>query len=143
VEGRKALRALVPMFSLAAGALTVAAVAMGRPTPKCGALDNLYTASLAQLHACNLIEVPLSSVTALLGGGKSYNYNQPDGQVYSVLQTPVGFNPVTASRAEDAAYGVPPAPRLDTPGYARWLQIVSAPSAPAPERAYIVERERS
>ena len=106
--------------------------------PRCGHISNLYTASLAQLHACGLTEIPLSSVTALPGGGKSYNYRQPDGQIASVIQAPKGFNSSTASRAEDRAYGVPPAPPRHSAGYVRWKQLVGGHDATVTEHAYLV-----
>ncbi len=106
--------------------------------PHCGHISNLYAASLAQLHACGLTEIPLSSVTALPGGGKSYHYRQPDGQIASVIQAPRGFNGLTASRAEDRAYGVPSAPPRHSAGYVRWKQLVGGHYAAVTEHAYLV-----
>jgi hypothetical protein len=109
--------------------------------PQCGHISNLYTASLAQLHACGLTEIPLSGVTAFPGGGKSYHYRQPDGQIASVIQAPEGFNGFTASRAEDRAYGVPPAPPRHSAGYLRWKQLVGGHYAAVTEHAYLVTGE--
>jgi hypothetical protein len=109
--------------------------------PHCGHISNLYTASLAQLHSCGLTEIPLSSVTALPGGGKSYNYRQPDGQINSVIQAPKGFNAFTASRAEDRAYGVPPAPPRHSAGYVRWKQLVGGHYAAVTKHAYLIMGE--
>lgn len=72
------------------------------------------------------------------GGGTSYNYALSDGQTYSMVQPPAGFNPSTASAAEDAAYGVPPAPSPQSAGYANWQTLADGNYAPVPERSYLV-----
>jgi hypothetical protein len=149
VGSRRVLSRAALMFLVLAAsgfALTTSAVALAKAelgnTPRCSLIPNLYKISLTGLLRCRLTEVPLSSVTALPGGGKSYNYRQPDGQVYSDIQVPEDFNPATASRAENAAYGIPPAPPRNTAGYKRWLQIESAPNATVPEHAYMIEGQQ-
>lgn len=104
----------------------------------CRHIADLYAASDAQLAKCNLRKVPLTSTTPLPGGGLSYNYKLPDGQVYSVVQAPVGFNALHASRAEAAAYGIPPRPPRTSPGYATWKRVASAPFARVTPHPYLV-----
>ena len=154
---RRRRRSLLALVLLATAAVLVAtldagghhssanpginAAARSSRLPRCGHISNLYSASLAQLHACGLTEIPLSSVTALPGGGKSYNYRQPDGQIASVIQAPKGFNGFMASRAEDRAYGVPPSPPRHSAGYVRWKQLVGGHHAAVTEHAYLVTGE--
>jgi hypothetical protein len=78
------------------------------------------SATDAELHACGVTKVPLSGTQSLPGGGTAYQYELPDGQVVSFPQTPANFNAVTASSAEDAAYGVPPAPAIVDTSYNSW-----------------------
>jgi hypothetical protein len=106
--------------------------------PRCGGIINSSTASLSHLHACGFTEIRLSSVTNLPGGGRSYNYRQPDGQVASIIQVPRRFNGTTVPRAEALAYGVPPAPPLNSVGYARWKRAFGGHYAVVRGPAYLV-----
>jgi hypothetical protein len=72
------------------------------------------------------------------GGGASYNYALSDGQTYSVVKPPAGFNPLTASADEDAAYGVPPAPSPQSASYANWQALADGDYASVPERPYLI-----
>lgn len=51
-----------------------------------------------------------ASVSVLPGGGQSSTYRLKDGQVLTVPTPPDGFNPLTASSSELAAYDFPPEP---------------------------------
>lgn len=130
--------------ALSTGAVATGAVAQigtsaaAQPTQACSQLPGVYAASNAQLQACGLSEAPLSSTTPMPGGGESYNYALPDGQTYSVIQAPAGFNPTTASPAVDAAYGVPPAPSPLSAGYAAWQTLADGTYAPVQEHPYLV-----
>lgn len=124
------------------GALTVGGVGVSgtltTQSASCSPIADIYAAPPTALQACGLSELPLSSVTALPGGGKAYNYTLSDGQTYSLVQPPAGFNPRTASAHEDAAYGVPPAPSPKSPGYANWQMLADGHYATVPQRPYLV-----
>jgi hypothetical protein len=104
----------------------------------CARITGQDAASTAQLARCGLHKVPLSSTTALPHGGISYNYKLADGQIYSVREAPVGFNALTASAAEDAAYGIPPRPPKSSPGYATWKKLASSPVARVTPRPFLI-----
>jgi hypothetical protein len=104
----------------------------------CSDVTNLYAASGAQLAACGYSYAPLTSTTSLPDGGTSYNYALPGGQTTSILQPPAGFNPATASAAEDEAYGIPPAPSPQSAGYADWKALADGTTAPVNPRASLV-----
>lgn len=127
-----------PLAVLAVLGSGIGTSAAAQPTQSCNGIADPYAASGAQLQACGFTQVPQSGTTALPGGGVSYNYTLPDGQTYSIDQTPPAFNPLTASAAEDSAYGLPPAPPMSSPGYASWLTMANSPWAPATPRPYLV-----
>ena len=128
---------LVLVVSLAAGSVGLTRAATSQ-SPSCAPIMDIYATSQAQLHACSLTEIPLTSISALPGGGSAYNYTLSDGQTYSMVQPPVGFNPQTASAGEDAAYGVPPAPSPQSAGYADWQKLADGHYAVVPQRPYLV-----
>jgi hypothetical protein len=103
------------------------ASAASPPPQACNDISNINAVSGAQLQLCNLTQVPLANTTSLPGGGVAYNYTLPDGQVYSINRPPSGFSALTASAAEDSAYGIPPAPAPSAPGYADWQKLASSP----------------
>jgi len=133
-----------------AGILAVAVGAFAQVAPSgaahskqaCTRLRNLYTASKLQLEACGLTEAPLSSTSRLTGGGRAYSYKLPNGQTTSVIQPPAGFNPRSASAAEDKAYGVPPEPSHGSPGYATWRALTDGNYARVHARPYLVVGDR-
>jgi hypothetical protein len=128
---------------VAVGALSEVGIsAADQGTASYTGVSDLYAVSDAQLQACGLTEVPLSSTTPLPGGGESYHYTMSDGQTYSVIRPPAGFEPRTASASEDAAYGVPPAPSPLSPGYASWLTLTDGDYAPFTMHPYIVVTDR-
>jgi hypothetical protein len=136
---RLKLGSALSMAALAVcGAIQVGTSAADQSTQSCAQLTDVYAASGAQLQACGLAYAPLSSTTTMPGGGLSYNYALPDGQTYSVIQPPSGFEPKTASAAEDAAYGVPPAPSPQSAGYANWQTLADGNYAPVQERPSLV-----
>ncbi len=108
------------------------------PSPSCSPPSNQYSASASQLQACGYSEAPFSGTTSLAGGGTSYNYTLPDGQTFSMLQPPAGFNPATASAAEDNAYGVPPDPGPLSPGYGQWQSLTDGIYGAVPQHSYLV-----
>jgi hypothetical protein len=127
------------VFATAMGASSMSLVApTTSPSPSCAPVADIYAASATALQACGLAQVPLSSVSSLPGGGSAYNYVLPDGQTYSMVQPPAGFNPQSASAQEDAAYGVPPAPSPQSAGYAAWQLLTNGDYAPVPQRPYLV-----
>lgn len=133
---------LMPLLALPAAAVTLLVVGIGagaadQAAQSCN-IPDLYAASDAQLQACGLKKVPLSGTAALPGGGVAYNYTLPDGQVYTMNEPPSGFDPVTASASEDAAYGLPPAPPLSSPGYAAWRTMADGSWASPGAKPYIV-----
>ena len=76
---------------------------------------NEMTASDSALQACGLTRVPLSGTQSLPGGGTLYQYALPNGEVVSYPATPPGFNALTATPQEDAAYEIePPPPAVST-----------------------------
>lgn len=109
---------ILPVVMLAAFCSAVGRSVAAQAVGSCGQSD-LYQKSHAQLQACGLTTVPLISHTLLPGGGVSYNYTLPDGQTYSIDQPPAAFDPSRASQADDAAYGLPPAPPSSSPGTRR------------------------
>jgi hypothetical protein len=135
IKSRVVLSIAVLVAPLLAGSMVESSAAAQE---SCDFSSDLYAASNAQLQACGLTEVPLSGTTALPGGGLSYNYTLPDGQTYSMDASPSGFDPSTASAAEDAAYGVPPAPPTWSPGYKTGQAVANGSWAPAAKEPYLV-----
>lgn len=116
-----------------------AGTSVAAQTPQiCPSIPDLYTASTGALQACGLTRIPQSSTTALAGGGVKYNYQLADGQTYSTLAPPSGFNASTVSTATAQQYGLPAAPPTSSPGYALWQQMASAPWVPATDTPYLV-----
>jgi hypothetical protein len=114
-------------------------VATAQPLQSCSQLaGNLYGAADADLQACGFTEIRLAGTTAMPGGGLSYDYSLPDGQTYSEIQTPSGFDPSTASVSEDAAYGMDPAPPVLSPAYARWKALADGTWAPPNHHPYLI-----
>lgn len=134
---RLKLARVLPVVAAVIGVTQVGSNAAAS-TSACAPLTDFYAATPAQLQSCDLGEVPLSSTTTLPGGGTSYNYTLSDGQTYSVVQPPTGFDPSTASAAENAAYGVPPEPSALSPGYATWKTLADGNYAPVQKRSYLV-----
>ena len=59
--------------------------------------------------------------TSLPGGGTLYTFDVAAGLVVSFPATPPGFNGLTATPAEQAAYGIPPAPpSSEAAAYSAW-----------------------
>lgn len=82
---------------------------------------NEDTATAGQLSTCGILKVPLSSTTSLPGGGTLYTFDVAAGLVVSLPATPPGFNGLTATPAEQAAYGIPPAPpSSEAAAYSAW-----------------------
>lgn len=131
--------ALAPLVvaGLATSATATSYAATQSP-PACVMPSDLYLASLPQLTACGLSEIPLTGESAMPGGGTSYNYTMPDGEVYHTYQMPTGFDPETASASEDAAYGIPPKPPTSSPGYSTWLKMAEGEWASAGATPYLV-----
>ena len=122
---------------LCVGLVSLAADSSAAAT-SCSTPADVYSSSSAQLQQCGLSQIPLTSTTPMLGGGASYNYAMPDGQVYSLYQAPVGFDPTTASPTLDEAYGIPTPPPTSSPAYTSWQRSVSGPVADPVPRPYLV-----
>ena len=74
----------------------------------------------ATLHLRHSQGAP-QSTTSLPGGGTLYTFDVAAGLVVSLPATPPGFNGLTATPAEQAAYGIPPAPpSSEAAAYSAW-----------------------
>ena len=127
-------------FTLCAAAATATAVLMA-PTgaiaagtsgeAPCGTGFNPYDYTRQQVEACGVPTYPLTRVVDLPGGGKNYQYMQPDGYPVELRYPPAGFNPDDASDAQLLEYGYQRRPTGNFASLARWEKAVHAPRAPA------------
>lgn len=124
---QRALVALAgPMLALAG-----AVPALAAPSPAstaCPALTNpqwnAYDGSPAQATACGLTTYPLSSETTLPDGGTQWSYATPGNPIIANYP-PTGFDPVTATPAEQSLYGIPAEPPATDPAaQAQWLSAL-------------------
>jgi len=60
----------------------------------------------------------------LTGGGKEYNYQQTNGESFSITVPPASFDSRTATAAELELYGIPTAPPLESPEYPKWKAMI-------------------
>jgi hypothetical protein len=124
------LASLIPMAAIVF-AVPLALAPTAAADTSCSSLansdSNLYAASAADLAACGFTSYPLASVTPLAGGGAEYTYGTPGSQFStSEIVPPAGFDPATATTAQQTEYGVPPEPSVSDPaGQAQWLHMVS------------------
>jgi hypothetical protein len=85
------------------------------------ALADPYAYTPAELAADGISTYPLSGTRPLPDGGTSYDYDLPDGSVFSIRVPPPGFDPLQATTAELAAYSIPSPPQGNPNAYAAWV----------------------
>ena len=112
------------------GGTNEAAAAAG---PSCGSSFDPYSVDASTLSACGIQSYPLLSDTTMADGSHVYSYDvQGDTTTYTV--PPAGFDMASASPAQLAEYGVPPAPPVGTSAYGVWeaslqkMHILTPPS---------------
>jgi len=108
--------------------------AVAAAQPSCGSSFDPYSSDPSTLSACGIISYPLQSVATLADGSHVYTYTvEGDTTTYTV--PPAGFDMASASPAQLAEYGVPPAPPTGTSAYSVWeasiqkMHILTPPSA--------------
>lgn len=80
-----------------------------------------FRASRAEVAACDLVQYPLESVSALPDGGASWTYATPGGGT-EMNVPPTGFDALTATDAERSLYGLPAEPPVaDSAAHAAWV----------------------
>jgi len=99
---------VVILFQTAFGA-GVALAAQNRSVVNCTD-GSPYDYTAAELAACGVPTDPVADITSLPGGGQRYDYEGPDGSVFSEYLPPAGFDPETATNAQLAEYALPPRP---------------------------------
>jgi hypothetical protein len=100
--------------------------------PSCGTSFDPFDYTPQALSACGIQTFPLTSQAALPGGGTTYNYDEGNGVVVSVPVPPTGFDPLTATAAQLAEYGIPTAADLNVTGQS-WTELMThAQAAPPP-----------
>jgi hypothetical protein len=112
--------------------------------PGCSSMYNPYQYSAAFDQSCGDTVYPLISTTSRSDGGSDYNYESNEGA--SIPETipipPPGFNPLTASPAQQAAYGIPPEP-TDASQQATWTTEVSGLHWEAPPPFLVVTQTQA
>jgi sugar lactone lactonase YvrE len=86
-----------------------------------------YQSSPTVLAACGDRLLPRKSITSLPGGGNQDNYETANGTQLSVTVPPASFDATTASAVELKRYGIPEAPPVGSPEYAKWKQMIDEP----------------
>lgn len=138
-------RSVVLMAAALAAPLVTAQIANADP-PAPAAVSSLATTAPANcnfgansfayapsaLQSCGYDAWPLTSTTALPGGGEAYAYDEGSGDVVTTIVPPSSFQPLTATAAQLAEYGFPPRPAAGTPTYTDWFKEMSVYKGPAP-----------
>ena len=94
--------------------------ASGATSDACSASFDVFSASPALLNRCGIVAYPAQRMAALSGGEKTYSYDVAGVEVtYNV--PPPAFNPLKASDALLARYGIP-APPAGASAVAAWKQ---------------------
>lgn len=89
---------------------SASAATLNSTPPDCSSSFNWYAYTPAALATCGIKTFPLTSTTAVAGGGTDYSYDLPGGGVQHEYVLPGGFDPTTASDTTLAKYGLPPRP---------------------------------
>jgi hypothetical protein len=109
-------------LTVTAGHAGAASAAPRATTLDCNSSFDPYAYTQAQVSACGYQTFAQTSVTAMVGGGSSYQYTV-NGVTVAFLVPPANFHPATATAAQLDEYGFPAKPAAsDTSDLTTWTK---------------------